>query len=123
MDIKQLDKSMLRMQKLAGLITESELKKKLNLNENVDPKTADYLDKIADSFLYRYYGPIKAGKDLKMKFKYMGDYMGASVGPDFEKIGNEYVTFKEDDAFEYMVKKLDEDNYEIKVFIKKTQYI
>jgi len=115
-----MNKELLRMQQLAGLITESELKGKLSLNENLDPKTTDFLNREIDGFLSGDYSdPLKVGEDKTYTFNAIENEAELKVGPDFAKIGDKFVTFEDDEFSTFSVKKLDGDEYAIKVLAKK----
>jgi len=115
-----MNKELLRMQQLAGLITESELKGKLSLNEGLDAKTKKYLYNTAGGFLdSTYFDDVKVGDELKFTFNAVDDEADLRTGPDFAKIGDKFVTFEEDGDTKYEVKKAGGDNYEIKITIKK----
>ena len=91
-----------------------------HINENLDPKTTDFLNREIDGFLSGDYSdPLKVGEDKTYTFNAIENEAELKVGPDFAKIGDKFVTFEDDEFSTFSVKKLDGDEYAIKVLAKK----
>ena len=108
-----LNESTLRMQKLAGLITESDIKKKLSLKEGLDPQDLRTLEVTIDSFLTQGdEGPIPKAGDV-LTYDWTDDNREIQG-----EIPGEFITFDEDEIGKYEVKKVGEHEYEFKVTAK-----
>mgnify|MGYP003124923361 CR=1 FL=1 len=89
-------------------------KKKLSLNEGLDPQDVKVLDATIDSFMTQgdEGPPLKVGDILTYEWE----------DEDMEikgKIPNKFVKFDEDEDTKYEVKKVGKNEYEFKVTIKK----
>jgi len=109
-----MNKELLRMQKLAGLITESELKEKLSLKEGLDPKDKKTLKIAVEQFL----DGGGESKDPKA-----GDVLKYTFIDDNEKIKgevpSEFVTIDDFEAAKYEARKIGKNKYALKVTVKK----
>ena len=106
-----MNKELLRMQKLAGLITESELKKKLN--ENLDPQDIKTLKVTIDSFLTQGdEGPAPKAGDV-LTYDWTDDNREIQG-----EIPGEFVKFDDTRAGKYEVRKVGGNKYEFKVTVK-----
>ena len=91
-----------------------------HINENLDPKTTDFLNRTIDGFLSGDYSdPLKVGEDKTYTFNAIENEAELKVGPDFAKIGDKFVTFEDGEFSTFSAKKLDGDEYAIKVLAKK----
>ena len=109
-----LNESTLRFQKLAGLITESDIqKKKLSLNEGLDSKDLKVLKVTIDSFLTQGdEGPVPKAGDI-LTYKWTDDNEEIKG-----EIPGKFVKFDETRAGKYEVKKVGGNKYEFKVTVK-----
>ena len=110
-----LNESTLRFQKLAGLITESDIQKiKLSLKEGLDPKDKKTLKIAVEQFLDGG-GEGKAPK--------AGDVLKYTFIDDNEKIKGEvpskFVTINDFEAAKYEARKIGKNKYALKVTVKK----
>ena len=94
------------MQKLAGLITESDVKKKLSLKENVDPKTSMWARDTMYSVFDGVYDEPEVGTVIPYDFNDVNDEVEYEVGPDFYKVGEQPVVAYEDEDMKVTLRKL-----------------
>ena len=101
-----LNESTLRMQKLAGLITESDIKKKLSLNEGLDSKTSMWARDTMYSVFDGVYDEPEVGTVIPYEFNDVNDEVEYRVGPDFYKVGEQPVVAYEDEDMKVTLRKL-----------------
>jgi hypothetical protein len=116
-----LNESTLRMQKLAGLITESDVKKKLSLKENVDPKTSMWARNTMYSIFDGVYDEPEVGKVITYEFNDVNDEVEYQVGPDFYKVGEQPVVAYEDENMKVTLRKLNPNDPQAVKFNKTHQ--